>query len=330
MADVRMPARLRKSIPESRSNYEKEATSKITHLEGVVRQLETKIESLQTQVQTLSDEKEKLVEEHRKLVEEREEERRRLQKTIEEAVKQKEIVDEKWQKDFEQLRTINIMKEQQLLDDFEWKLREVEQKCKKRLEDIDRKTEDRLQDAYKDAHQQKQEAEKLLDEITNLRGYEDEVQQLRLLTRQQQDSIGSMLQQQEEMKRAEESLNNETKRLRTLIEIEKENLQHMQRIHHQEIVDRERKLQQTLSEKKIEIAMFWEEKLLTECSRLKSELEQLHNEEKHSALETVRREKDEEMARARKSWEKKIQDCLKEVSTPTSFLDQATFANAFR
>lgn len=140
------------------------------------------------------------------------------------------------------------------------------------------------------------------------------MQRLRNLTRAQEDNIGIMIQQQEEMKIAEESLRNETKRLRTLIEIEKENLQHMQRIHHQEILDRERKLQQTVSQKKTEIAMFWEEKLLTECARLKMELEQMHNEEKYSALETVRKEKDAELARAKSSWEKKIQDCLKEVT----------------
>lgn len=139
------------------------------------------------------------------------------------------------------------------------------------------------------------------------------MQRLRTLTRDQHENIGMMIQQQEEMKIAEESLRNETKRLRTLIEIEKENLQHMQRIHHQEILERERKLQQTVSQKKTEIAMFWEEKLLSECARLKTELEQMHNEERHIAMETVKREKDEEFARARTSWEKKVQDCLKEV-----------------
>lgn len=149
--------------------------------------------------------------------------------------------------------------------------------------------------------------------MEHLKGYEEEIRRLRNVTREQEENINVMVQQQGEMRNAEESLRNETKRLRTLIEVEKENLQHLQRIHHQEILDRERKLQQTVSQKKTEIAMFWEEKLLTECARLKMELEQMHNEEKYSAMETVRREKDEELARAKSSWEKKIQDCLKEV-----------------
>lgn len=150
-------------------------------------------------------------------------------------------------------------------------------------------------------------------QVENLRAYEKEVRQLRGLTREQEKSIGIMLQQQEEMKIAEESLRNETKRLRNLIEIEKENLQHMQRIHHQELNDRERKLRQTLEQKKTEIAMYWEERLLHECGRLKNELEQLHNEEKASALDTVRKEKDREFVIAKKAWEQKIQECVKEV-----------------
>lgn len=150
--------------------------------------------------------------------------------------------------------------------------------------------------------------------MEDLKDYEDEIKRLRNITREQEQNISSMVQQQQEMKIAEETLRNETKRLRTLIEIEKENLQHMQRIHQQEILDRERKLQQTLSQKKTEIAMFWEEKLLTECARLKMELEQMYNEEKYSAIEHVRKEKNDEFAKAKSSWEKKVQDCLKEVN----------------
>lgn len=56
--------------------------------------------------------------------------------------------------------------------------------------------------------------------------------------------------QQDQMKQAETSLRSETKRLRNLIEIEKENLQHMQLKHQQEILDKERSLQQTLQQKK--------------------------------------------------------------------------------
>lgn len=151
-------------------------------------------------------------------------------------------------------------------------------------------------------------------QVEHLKSYEVEIRQLRGLTREQEKSICAMIKQQEEMKQAEESLKQEAKRLRTLIEMEKENLQHIQRIHHQEIVDRERTLRQTLDQKKIEIAMYWEERLLHECGRLKMELEQIHNEEKAAAMQTVRLEKDTEFLKAKNQWEQKVQEYLKEVS----------------
>lgn len=153
-----------------------------------------------------------------------------------------------------------------------------------------------------------------LFQLENLKTYELEVKHLRNRTSDQERMMKDLLEQQEQMKNAEMSLRNETKKLRTLIDLEKENLQHMQRVHHQEILDKERKLQQTLNEKRTEIAMYWEERLLNECARLKNELEQIHNEEKWMAMEAVRKAKDESFQQAQKDWEKKLRECLKEVS----------------
>lgn len=147
-----------------------------------------------------------------------------------------------------------------------------------------------------------------------MKSYETEIETLRGLTLNQEKTLKEMKDQHEQMKMTEDSLRNETKKLRNLIELEKENLQHMQRVHQQEIADKERHLQQTLNNKRIEIAMYWEERLLTECGRLKYELELIHNEEKHTAMETVRKEKDEEFAKERKLWEQKVRECFKEVS----------------
>lgn len=150
-------------------------------------------------------------------------------------------------------------------------------------------------------------------QLENLKTYEVEVEQLRNRTSDQERAMKELLKQHEQMKQAEESLRNETKKLRSLIDLEKENLQHMQRIHHQEILDKERKLQQTLNEKRTEIAMYWEERLLNECARLKNELEQIHNEEKWMAMESVRKAKDESFQKAQAEWERKLRECLKEV-----------------
>lgn len=60
---------------------------------------------------------------------------------------EKDAIQERFEKDFEKLRTVNTDREQQLLDDFEWKLREVEQACKKRLEEKDQITKQKIKEA---------------------------------------------------------------------------------------------------------------------------------------------------------------------------------------
>lgn len=282
----------------------------------------------------LEEEKVKLEQKHAELAAERDEEKKKVTEAVEQTIKQKQEIEKKWKEDFEKLRTINILKEQQLLDDFEWKLREVQQKCKKRLEDKDKDVEDRLQEAYKEAEMKMKETEEMMEkviqntksivettllsvfnlfQIENLKIYQMEVEKLRNITADQERAVSSLLEQQEQMKQAEDKLKIETRKLRTLIDIEKENIQHVQRVHHQEMVDKERKLQQTLDEKRTEIAMYWEERLLHECGRLKSELEQIHNEEKWLAMESVRKKKDEDFQKAQGEWEQKLRNCLKEV-----------------
>ena len=151
-------------------------------------------------------------------------------------------------------------------------------------------------------------------QVEHLRSYEAEVEQLRGLTTEQERSINLMSEQQQQMKQAERSLQDEAKKLRNLIELEKENLQHMQRLYNQDILDKERTLQSRLEQKKTEIAVYWEERLLHECGRLKYEMEQLHNEEKVFAIETIRRQKDDEYNEHKKKWNNQLQEALKEVS----------------
>lgn len=141
-----------------------------------------------------------------------------------------------------------------------------------------------------------------------------EAEQLRGVTKEQEDALQMMKDQQEQMKQVEDSLKAESKKLRRLVDMEKENLQHMQLVHNREIQDRERKLQATLDEKRTEIAMYWEERLLHEIGRLKTELEQLYLEEKYHAIKNVKEEKEDEFIQAKKNWDKKIEECLKEVT----------------
>lgn len=66
---------------------------------------------------------------------------------LDEAMAEKEAIQTKFEKDFEKLRTVNTDREQQLLDDFEWKLREVEQACKKRLDEKEKQSKQKIKAA---------------------------------------------------------------------------------------------------------------------------------------------------------------------------------------
>lgn len=150
-------------------------------------------------------------------------------------------------------------------------------------------------------------------QIESLKVYQVEAEQLRGVTKEQQEAINLMKEQQEQMKTVEDSLKAESKKLRKMVDLEKENLLHMQLCHNREIQDRERKLQITLNQKRTEIAMYWEERLLHEIGRLKTELEQLYLEEKYHAINVVKQEKEDEFGVAKKNWDRKIEECLREV-----------------
>ena len=63
---------------------------------------------------------------------------------LDETLKQKQKLQAHFEEEYEKLRTVHSDREQQLLNDFEWKLREVELTCKRKLEDKDRSNEDKI------------------------------------------------------------------------------------------------------------------------------------------------------------------------------------------
>lgn len=56
---------------------------------------------------------------------------------LEKALTDQEEMENKYEKEFENLRTLNSGREVQMLEDFEWKLREVERNCKKKIQDYE-------------------------------------------------------------------------------------------------------------------------------------------------------------------------------------------------
>lgn len=135
-------------------------------MQSTIRGLRSNIESLEIQLDLLEKEKQNLEKQKQYLIQQREEDKKALDQALEKAIQDKTCIEHKWENDFEKLRTVNIIKEQELLSDFEWKLREIEQTSKKRLKEKDKQIEEQLQEAYKDAEKKVAQAEKLMTEVS--------------------------------------------------------------------------------------------------------------------------------------------------------------------
>lgn len=140
-------------ILESFSISEKDYKSKIDYLENVIKELRLRIEDLEKQLLNLNVEKSELIRRREEAMSERDLEKVKIEEMLDQAEKQKQQLEEKWKKDFENLRTVNILREQEMLSDFEWKLRDVEQTCKKKIDEKDEILQMSLQ------HSQKKETE---------------------------------------------------------------------------------------------------------------------------------------------------------------------------
>lgn len=147
------------------NNFQSTTNAKINELQSTIRGLRAKIESLEIQIEMLEKEKESLEKQKVTLIQQREEEKKALDAALEKAIQDKACAQKKWEEDFEKLRTVSIVKEQELLNDFEWKLREIEQSCKRRIQEKDRRIEEQLQEAYKDAEKKIKQAEKIMSEV---------------------------------------------------------------------------------------------------------------------------------------------------------------------
>jgi hypothetical protein len=109
-------------------------------------ELREKVQKLQEQLAVVTAERDQLLLEKESTKKEWEEELRSVQQSLDEAIEQKKAIMTKHEKEYEQLRTVNSDREQQMLDDFEWKLREVEKNSKKRIEEKTKEAERRIKD----------------------------------------------------------------------------------------------------------------------------------------------------------------------------------------
>lgn len=93
-----------------------------------------RIKEYEAKLRDLESEKNKILKERKSYEIEREEEIKALQEALDDTVSEKTRLQNKYNHDFAELQNANSG----LMDDFEWKLRQIEQNCKKKIQEKDK------------------------------------------------------------------------------------------------------------------------------------------------------------------------------------------------
>ena len=101
-------------------------------------ELTIKETEMKKKVEDLERDRDRLIQERNEYEREKEEELKALQSALEDALEEKIKVQTKWERDFAELQESNSC----LMDDFEWKLRQIEANCKKKIQDKDKQVSD--------------------------------------------------------------------------------------------------------------------------------------------------------------------------------------------
>jgi len=226
-----------------------EAAQRIAQLSGRVAELEVQLDEAGREKETLSAQL-------AALERERSEERTIVQEALDDALGERDELIER----AAQLEE----REAQLLADLEWKLREVEQANKKRIEEKDRTVKELLgRVAQRDEELVKSKAE---------------TEQLRALNIEQQRTLRVNTRDHEQLQVNEKVLKEEVSRLRMLV------------------TEKDRESKTKLEQQREQLACEWEAKLREELLRLRNELQQTHDEERVKTLASQRREYEEQLA----------------------------------
>lgn len=112
------------------------------------------------------------------------------------ATEDREQIAAKFKHEFEQLRNFNCDREEHLMEDCEWKIRQMMKQCKEKIGKCEQVTKSLNDQAQIDRQTIKNQHE----EIKTLKDYEKEVTQLRGLTDEQKNSISSLLKRIDDLK----------------------------------------------------------------------------------------------------------------------------------
>ncbi|RZF42873.1 hypothetical protein LSTR_LSTR003697 [Laodelphax striatellus] len=281
---------------------------KVMELENEAKELTRRVKELEALLSTTRAERDDLKKRVDELLTESEEERKLAQEALDEAMAEKIAMQEKYEREFEKLRSANIDREQKMLDDFEWKLREVEQACKKRLDDKEQTSKQQV----REVEGKLTVAEGKLAQLPHLKQCEQELNHLRERSIETQRSLRTATRQLEQLQDSDKQQHEEIQQLKQLLEKEKSHLTTVQSIHYRELAEKDRKLQFKLDQQKTEINSEWEDKMRRETQRIKTESDRHHRTEKLQALDEAKSQHQQKLKELESSWEKKHIACVKE------------------
>lgn len=151
--------------------------------------------SLNLQLRTASVDLETLRQQRDELLDKLSGQEKLLRDILETASEDREQIAAKWKHEFEQLRNVNCDREEHLMEDCEWKLRQMMKQCKEKIEKVEKEKLSLRDQAQID----KQTIRSQRDEIKNLKACEKEATGLRGLTNDQKDSITTMTKRLEDL-----------------------------------------------------------------------------------------------------------------------------------
>lgn len=168
------------------------------HLESVgkLQRMQSLASNLNVQLAQASVDIENLRQERDEILDKLTAQEKVLRDILETATVEREQILAKCKHDFEQLRNVNSDREEHLMDDCEWKMRQMMKQCKEKTE-MSEKEKMKLKDQ---AQADRQTIRSQREEIRTLKACEKEVVELRGLTDEQKDSLSSMLTRIDDLK----------------------------------------------------------------------------------------------------------------------------------
>lgn len=161
-----------------------------------LQKMQSLASNLNVQLAQASHDTEKIRQERDEVLDKLAAQEKLVRDILQTATEEREQIVAKWKHDFEQLRNVNSDREEHLMEDCEWKLRQMMKQCKEKIE----KAEVEKLSLKDQAQHDRQTIRSQREEIKNLKDYEREVKQLRGFTTEQKDSIASMLRRIDDLK----------------------------------------------------------------------------------------------------------------------------------